>query len=129
MPGTAVAPDGFYRHPSFSAAVLATGPTLYVAGQLPLTPDGQVVAPGDIHGQLDRVWTQIEAIVAAGGGSLADIVRVTAWTTSADCVNAIVTARERRFAGLTPPASALLVVAGLALPGALVEIDAVAVLR
>lgn len=129
MSGTAVHPGaGFYAHDSFSAGVLATGRTLHVAGQLPLTAAGEVVAPGEIEPQLDRVWEQIEAIVGAAGGTLDDVVRVTAWTTSHDCVGPIVEARRERFAGRTPPASALLVVAGLALPGALVEIDAIAVL-
>lgn len=119
---------GFYSHPSFSAGVLATGRTLQVAGQLPLAEDGSIVAPGEVEPQLERVWQQIEAIVGAAGGTLDHVVRVTAWTTSHDCVGPIVAARQARFAGRTPPASALLVVAGLALPGALVEIDAVAVL-
>lgn len=119
---------GFYAHDSFSAGIVAEGRTLQIAGQLPLTEDGRIVAPGEIQPQLDRVWEQIEAIVRAAGGTLDDVVRVTAWTTSQDCVGPIVEARRRRFTGLTPPASALLVVAGLALPGALVEIDAVAVL-
>jgi len=129
MPGKAVVPEGFYTHPSFSAGVLAQGGrTLYVAGQLPLSPAGELVAPGDIDGQVERVWQQIEAILAAAGGGLADIVRVTAYTIDTGYVGAIVAARQRRFAGLTPPASALVTVAGLAKPGALVEIDAVAVL-
>ncbi|MFC0534101.1 RidA family protein [Phytohabitans kaempferiae] len=129
MAGKAVVPEGFYSHPSFSAGVLVQGGrTLYVAGQLPLSPGGELVAPGDIDGQVERVWQQIEAILAAAGGSLPDIVRVTAYTVDNAYVGAIVAARQRRFAGFTPPASALVTVAGLAKPGALVEIDAVAVL-
>jgi enamine deaminase RidA (YjgF/YER057c/UK114 family) len=127
MSGTAVVPEGFYTHPSFSPAVRASGETIYVAGQLALAPTGELVGPGDIDVQLERIWVQIETILAAAGASLADVVRVTAYTTDVDFCPAIIAARQARFAGLTPPASALVVVAGLALPGSVVEIDAVAV--
>ncbi|WEO77857.1 RidA family protein [Cryobacterium sp. SO2] len=128
MSGTAVIPEGLYTHPSFSPAVRASGETIYVAGQLALSPAGEIVGPDDIDVQLERIWFQIESILAAAGASLADVVRVTAYTTDVAFVQAIVAARQARFAGLTPPASALVVVAGLALPGSVVEIDAVAVL-
>lgn len=127
MSGVAIIPEGFYTHPSFSPAVRASGETIYVAGQLPLSPEGEIVGAGDIDAQLERIWFQIETILAAAGASLADIVRVTAYTTDVDYCPAIIAAREARFAASTPPASALVVVAGLALPGAVVEIDAVAV--
>jgi 2-iminobutanoate/2-iminopropanoate deaminase len=128
MSGVAVIPEGFYTHPSFSPAIRASGDTIYVAGQLPLSPDGSVVGPDDIDAQLERIWFQIETILATAGARLDDIVRVTAYTTSVEFCGAIIAAREARFAGRTPPASALVVVAGLALPGAVVEIDAIAVI-
>jgi 2-iminobutanoate/2-iminopropanoate deaminase len=129
MSGVAVAAEGYLRHPSFSPAV-AVGPgrTIYVAGQLPLDPDLGVVGSG-IEEQVERVWTQIEAILAAGGATLSDVVSVRAYTIASEYVDPIVAARERRFAGLVPPASALVVVAGLAAEGALVEIEAVAVVQ
>jgi enamine deaminase RidA (YjgF/YER057c/UK114 family) len=126
--GTAVIPEGLYTHPSFSPAVRASGETIYVAGQLALAPTGEIVGAGDIHTQLERIWFQIETILAAAGASLSDVVRVTAYTTDVAHCAAIIAARQARFADLTPPASALVVVAGLALEGAVVEIDAVAVL-
>ncbi|WP_213816684.1 RidA family protein [Glaciihabitans sp. dw_435] len=128
MSGTAVIPEGLYTHASFSPAVRASGETIYVAGQLALSVDGSIVGPHDLDTQLERIWFQIETILAAAGATLADVVRVTAYTTDLDFCSAIVAARQARFAGLTPPASAMVVVAGLALPGAVVEIDAVAVI-
>jgi enamine deaminase RidA (YjgF/YER057c/UK114 family) len=125
--GVAVAAAGFLQHPSFSPAVsVGPGRTIYVAGQLPLDADGAVVGSG-IDEQVERVWTQIEAILAAGGATLADVVSVRAYTRAYEYVDAIVGARQRRFDGLVPPASALVVVAGLAVVGTLVEVEAVAV--
>lgn len=128
MSGLAVRAAGFLDHPSFSPAVLSpAGPILHVAGQLPLDAQAQVVGVG-IEEQVERVWTQIEALLAAAGARLADVVSVRAFTLDHAHIDPIVAARTRRFAGLTPPASALVVVSGLAVPGALVEIEAVAVL-
>jgi enamine deaminase RidA (YjgF/YER057c/UK114 family) len=128
MTGVAIAAEGFLRHPSFSPAVaVGPGTTIHVAGQLPLDPDLGVVGTG-IEEQVERVWTQIEAILSAGGASLADVVSVRAYTIDRIHIDAIVAARQRRFTGLVPPASALVVVAGLAAEGALVEIEAVAVM-
>jgi enamine deaminase RidA (YjgF/YER057c/UK114 family) len=129
MSGTSVRAQGFLAHPSFSPAVLVPpGPTLYIAGQLPLDAEAKVVGEG-IHEQVERVWTQIEAILAAAGASLAEVVSVRAFALEHAHIDPIVQARTRRFAGLVAPASALVLVSGLAVPGALVEIEAIAVLR
>jgi len=129
MTPTPVAAEGYYRNPSLSPAILTDEGILYVSGQMPMDADGVVLGVGDIDVQLARVWEQIEAIVRAGGGRLSDIVRINAWTTSQEYVPKIQAKRVELFAGGTPPASALVVVAGLVRPGALVEIDAVAHLR
>jgi 2-iminobutanoate/2-iminopropanoate deaminase len=127
--GTPVRAPGFLAHPSFSPAVLVpSGPTLYIAGQLPLDAEAKLVGEG-IHEQVERVWTQIEAILAAAGAGLAQVVSVRAFTLEHAYIDPIVEARSRRFAGLVAPASALVVVSGLAVPGALVEIEAIAALE
>lgn len=128
MSHTAVQPEGMLAHPSMSQGVVATGTSLYVSGQLPLTADGKTVAPYDIDGQLEQIWQQIEAVLAAAGGRLDDIVRVTAWTTDRAYCSTIVQKRVEIFQGRRPPASAMVIVAGLAREDALVEIDAFAVL-
>jgi enamine deaminase RidA (YjgF/YER057c/UK114 family) len=128
MTGIAVTPEAMTANPSFSHGVIAVGRPYFIAGQLPLNPDGTTFAPYDIDAQLDRVWHQIEMIMEAAGGAIADVARVTAWTTDRAYIPMIVEARRKRFVNSTPPASALLVVAGLARVDCLVEIDAFAVL-
>jgi len=126
MTVTEVTAPGVLRHPSFSPAVLVpAGPLLQISGQLPLDEHAQVVGAG-IEEQVERVWLQIEGLLTSAGAGLADVFSVRAYTLDHTYVDAIVEARTRRFAGLTPPASALVVVAGLAVPGALVEIEALA---
>ena len=103
---------------SFSKAVVVSGPgrTVYVSGHL--TPKGSMAE------QTNACFDQIEEALRAVGGSLADVVRITAWLTSLDEYREYSRVRGERF-GKNLPASAAVQVAGL-LQGALIEIDAVA---
>ena len=103
---------------SYSKAVVVSGPgrTVYVSGHL---------APGrTMAEQTSGCFDQIEAALKAAGGSLANVVRITAWLTSLDEYAQYNRVRGERF-GANLPASAAVQVAGL-LQGALIEIDAVA---
>ena len=103
---------------SFSAGVAVSGEGrwLLVSGQL---------APGaDLAEQADGCFDRIEAVVAAAGGSLLDVVSIRAYLTSLDDYAAYARVRGERF-GDALPASAAVQVAGL-LEGALIEVEAVA---
>jgi enamine deaminase RidA (YjgF/YER057c/UK114 family) len=121
----AIEPAGHKTHPSLSSGVLATGTNqLYVSGMLPTAPDGSLVGAGDVTQQLDRIWERIQEVVETAGATLADIVRVTAWITAHEYAPAVLAKRIAIFDGKIPPASAMVVVAGLVVPGAFVEVDA-----
>jgi len=103
---------------SFSKAVVVSGAgrTVYVSGHL---------APGrSMAEQTNGCFDQIESALKAVGGSLANVVRITAWLTSLNEYTEYSRVRGERF-GANLPASAAVQVAGL-LQGALIEIDAVA---
>lgn len=53
------------------------GNRIYVSGQGPVDPDTGDVVDGDVAAQTDRTLQNIEAILEAGGGSLADVVKAT----------------------------------------------------
>lgn len=103
---------------TFSKAVVVSGPgrTVYVSGHL--NPKGSMAE------QTNACIDEIEAALRAAGGSLAHVVRITAWLTSLDQYGEYSRVRGERF-GKNLPASAAVQVAGL-LQGALIEIDAVA---
>lgn len=103
---------------SFSKAVAVSGPgrTVYVSGHLARGASMAEQANGCID--------QIESALRAVGGSLAHVVRITAWLTSLDAYSEYNRVRGERFGG-NLPASAAVQVAGL-LQGALIEIDAIA---
>lgn len=107
--------------------VVKTGSTVYIAGQVSVAPDGNVVGKGDAEAQVRQVWRNIEAAVkAAGGAGLQSIVKTTTYVTSIDHAGAVRKVREELFRSITPPTSTLLVVSALASPDFVVEIEAIA---
>ena len=101
------------------------GDTIYVAGQLPYDKDGNLVGPNDIHTQARRVLQNIRRIVETGGGAMRDVVKVTVYVTDIRYREAYAEVRAEFF-GSDPPASTFVQIANLAIPGALIEIDAIA---
>ena len=60
---------------TYSQAVRA-GEFLYISGQIPLDPATQQLVTGDIDAEITRVFDNIKAIATAGGGTLANAVKV-----------------------------------------------------
>lgn len=107
------------------SAARKAGPFLFVSGQLALQ-DGKVVGDG-VSEQTGLVIDAIAAQLAPFGLDLGDIVKTGVWLVSASDFPAFNAAYASRFADPYPARST--VISGLALPGALVEIDAIALLR
>lgn len=101
---------------------------LLCAGQVPFDADGKSVHAGDMRRQINQVVDNLETVLKAAGFGVADIVRLTIYTTNVDefLANADVI-RERLVKPGGRYASTLLGVARLARPELLVEIEATAV--
>ena len=116
-------PASRYNH-----LALATGVSrrLEISGQVGILPTGEV-AEG-LAAQLDAALANVDAALVAADMSRANLMKITVYLTQ-NTAEAVTTYRARRDAwvgGSTPPASTLLIVAGLASPALLVEVDAVA---
>lgn len=117
----------------FSHGVLAPAGSrlLFVAGQVGWDRERRVVA-GGFAAQFERALENIRAVVAGAGGGMEEICRLTIYVTDrtlyANDLRAV-GAAYRRVMGRHFPAMALVEVAGLLEPGALVEIEATAALR
>jgi enamine deaminase RidA (YjgF/YER057c/UK114 family) len=123
-------PEGLLHNPGFSQVVAAAGTrTIYTAGQVSIDEHGALVGAGDLAAQTAQAMRNLGLALAAAGASYADIVKITTYVVDYRPEHRIVigTARAPFFANGTPPASTLVGVAALALPGWLVEIEAVAV--
>ena len=100
------------------------GDLLFVSGCVPVDRDGNLV-PGDVVEQTRRVFENVGAVLAAAGAGFADVVKVTVFLTDVDDRQAVNTVRQQVF-GDVRPASTLVEVRRLAIPGARIEVEAVA---
>ena len=101
------------------------GPLLFVAGQVALDRDGQLVGEGDIRAQATQVLENIKAIVEANGATMADLVQVVVYVRDIDAFTTVSDIREQYFPA-DGPSSAIVEVSALAWPEFLIEISAVA---
>jgi 2-iminobutanoate/2-iminopropanoate deaminase len=102
------------------------GNLLFVSGCVPVDGDGRLVG-GDVVAQARQVFANIGDVLAAGGASFADVVKVTVYLIDIDDRARINPVREEVF-GETRPASTLVEVSALAVPGAKLEVEAVALI-
>ena len=108
----------------YSQAIRAEGRFLFLSGQVPLKPDGELVT-GDIRVQTEQAVANIKAVLAAAGLTPDDLVKTTIFLSSMDHFAAVNEVYGEMFLG-PPPARSTVAVAGLP-KGADVEIEAVAV--
>ncbi len=109
---------------TYSQAVRA-GNTVYLSGQIGLDPATMQLVEG-IEAQVHRVFSNLSAVAAAAGGSLADIVKLNIFLTDLGHFALVNSIMAEYF---TEPYPARAAVGVASLPrGALVEADAVLVL-
>lgn len=110
---------------TYSQAIRA-GNTLYLSGQIPLDPKTMQMVEGDIDAHITRVFENLKAVAEAGGGSLAQVVKLNVFLT--DLGNfARVNEIMARYFRQPYPARAAIGVAALP-KGAQVEMDAIIVI-
>lgn len=123
-----IQPEGLSRPPTYSQVVKA-GNTIYIAGQVAQDERGQLVGPGDFVAQANQVFENLGKALAAAGAGFGDLVKTTIFVTDPRYREALRDVRNTYLGSTPPPASTLVVVAGLALPEYLLEIEAVAVVE
>jgi 2-iminobutanoate/2-iminopropanoate deaminase len=122
-------PPGLSKPTGYTHVVVAPdGRTVYLAGQVAFDSTGQVVGKGDFKAQAEQVYQNLRRALASVGGSLGDVVKTTTYITDVNNVPELREIRGKYLNPAHPPANTLLVVAGLARPELLLEIDGVAVL-
>ena len=104
------------------------GSLLFVSGVVPVDGEGRLVGAGDVAEQTRQVFRNIGSVLAAAGATFADIVKVTVFLTEIDDRTLINPVRQEVF-GTVRPASSLVEVSALAVPGAKVEIECTAQLQ
>ena len=122
-------PPTLPRNPAFSQAVVVTDPsaTIYVGGQNAVSVDGKIVGE-TLREQTVQALANVEAALAAADATVGDVVRWNIAIVDGQPLGEGFAAFAQRYGVLSdPPTITVHIVAGLANPAFLVEIDAIAV--
>ncbi len=118
---TDIAP-AFSRY-SLGVEVPSAARWLMISGQVGVAPDGTLAEGAEA--QMERSWRNVIAILASAEMTPQNLVKVTAYLTRPEDTALYRQVRDRMLEG-AEPASTLVIVAGLADPAWLVEIEATA---
>ncbi len=103
------------------------GELLFVSGIVPVDERLELVGGDDVVAQTRRVFENMREVLAAAGCTYADVVKVTLFLTDVNDRPLVNPVRQQVF-GETRPASTLVEVPALAIPGAKIEVEAVALI-
>ncbi|MBM4389912.1 MAG: RidA family protein [Deltaproteobacteria bacterium] len=126
-----VEPEGWATPRGYSNGY-RLGEMLFVAGQVSWDENQQLVGPGDFAVQFRQALKNVRAVLDTAGVAPDRVGRVTVYVTDKRAYNdhlKAVGAAWREFMGRHYPAMTLVQVADLLEDGAMVEIEATAVLR
>jgi enamine deaminase RidA (YjgF/YER057c/UK114 family) len=103
------------------------GRTLYIAGQIALDKDGNLVGRGDFPAQVKQVFENLKARLEEGGASFKNVVKLNYYITDASGIQDLRDMRNNYINTENPPASTLVVVKQLVREEFLIEVEAIAV--
>ena len=118
--------DGLAEPISHFTDAVRAGDLLFVSGIVAVDEDGRLVGADDVVAQAQQVFENMRVVLTAAKCTFADVVKVTIFLTDVDDRPLINPLRQEVF-GEARPASTLVEVSRLAVPGAKIEIEAVAV--
>src|SRR5499433_3016447 len=123
-PPTIARPAG-YTHVVEAAS---PGRIVYIAGQLGLDLDNKIVgAPGDFRAQAEQTFINLKNALAAAGAGFEHVVKLNNYLVDMAHLGMFREVRDRHIDVSAPPASTTIAISGLARSGALIEVEAVAV--
>jgi 2-iminobutanoate/2-iminopropanoate deaminase len=127
MKVTYINPDGLYKSPVFSQAVVAEGSkTIYIGGQNGILPDGKM-AGDTLASQTEQAYKNILEILKTVDASQKNVVKQTIFLAKGQDIREGYAATQKAW-GNFPTAITVVFVESLGVPGALVEIEAIAIL-
>jgi len=123
-PKTMPAPRGYTQ----VVETIAPGRTIYLSGQLGMTPAGAFAGPpGDFRAQATQCFKNLKAGLAAAGAGMEHVVKITNFFVDISHLPIYFEVRDKFVNTKAPPASTAIEIKRLARDGALFEIEAVAV--
>jgi enamine deaminase RidA (YjgF/YER057c/UK114 family) len=122
-------PDALNKPPSYTQVIEVTAParTVYISGQLGTDRTGQLVSP-DFRTQAVQVFDNLKAALASVGAGFGDVVKINSYLADIAHLPILRDVRAGHLHAAALPASTTLEVSKFAREGALLEVEAVAVL-
>jgi enamine deaminase RidA (YjgF/YER057c/UK114 family) len=124
-------PKTMAKPPGYTYVVETAGParTVYIAGQLGLDLDNKLVgSPGDFRAQCAKAFENLGYALASVGATFKDVVKINNYLVDMGHIPIFRQVRDTFLHTKAPPASTTVAISTLARPGALFEIEAIAVL-
>ena len=124
-------PKTMAKPPGYTYVVEATGPNrlIFIAGQLGLDLDNKLVGlPGDFRAQCAKAFENLGYALASMGATFNDVVKINNYLVDMSHIPIFREVRDAFLNTKAPPASTTVAISQLARPGALFEIEAIAVL-
>src|SRR5215467_15540813 len=122
-------PNTLAKPPGYSYVVEATGPNrvIFIAGQLGLDMENKLVGE-DFRSQANKAIDNLKLALADAGATIKDVVKINNYLVDMSHIGMFREVRDQNFNMSAPPASTTVAISQLARPGALFEIEAIAVL-
>ncbi len=122
-------PDELLKNPAFSqiAITKGNGRTIYIGGQNAITKDLEIIGKDDITLQTEYALRNVEVALNSCNATLDDLFKLTIYITQGQDIRKGFVGSQNFLSKLkNPPIISVIVVAGLANPDYLVEIEAIA---
>ncbi|PKP01182.1 MAG: RidA family protein [Bacteroidetes bacterium HGW-Bacteroidetes-6] len=121
-------PDGLMKNPAFSQVVTTqgSGKTIYIGGQNAVNENRELVGKGDIQAQTEQVMKNIQVALGSCGAAFDNLVKLSIHIVQGQNLYEAFQASQKFLNISNPPVITVLIVAGLANPDFLIEIDATA---
>jgi enamine deaminase RidA (YjgF/YER057c/UK114 family) len=122
-------PDGLSKNPAFSQIITTqgNGKTIYIGGQNSVNENREIIGKGDIARQTEQVMKNLQTALSACGATFDNLVKLSIYVVQGQNLYGAFQTSQKFFGNQTnPPVISVLIVAGLANPDFLVEIDATA---
>jgi reactive intermediate/imine deaminase len=128
MEKTPINPWTWQERAGFSQAWSVTGAEklLYISGQAAISAEGQIVGEGDFHAQAVQVFENLQTVLDEAGAAFDAIVKISVYLTDMSNLMEFGQVKAAYIHG-TQPASTAIGVSALALPGLMLEVEAIAV--
>jgi enamine deaminase RidA (YjgF/YER057c/UK114 family) len=124
IPGTMPRSVGYSQ-----VATVSSGRIIFIAGQVALDVNGEVVGQGDIQVQARQVFENLRAALHYVGGSFRDVIKLNSYFIDISALGSFRAVRDDYVNLANPPVSTAVEVARLFRPEFLLEVEAVAVIK